>query len=407
MKKKVLILICICVFISFSNIIRPIKAEGYFNYNHLIIDKEEYFPDEFIKINASWVLLYDQENENSYIQIRIYDSLNRQIWNSSEYHEIGVIENGYIIEQVLNVSVKNLNFSFDNNSSSFIITLFYYFQSSIEPIEKKEYYCNKTFDIKKKFLICELEGLKEEIIYGDVLELKVAFFDFENKSYMYNYKLKINTYCNDISIYNNEFIVINSNNFFFNISSKENLLTGLNHLNITINYSNIYYPISFIYNIKVNKTPVLFEIIEYNKNIRNYKDLQLKIYYYYLDNYREIPLTNHSILFQIKNSNSLLFEKTYFTDIIGNVLFKPTNNDLDFLESIEKINISIIFLGTQFLKSNSFCISFEFIKNSINSDIILFFSFFSVFAISILLIIIKIFILNKKKIRLEDITLNY
>ena len=147
MKKKGLFLLIICIFTGIINYIEPIKAEGYFGYNYLNTNKQEYFYDEIIIINASWILIYNQQNEISYVQIRIYDSFNILKWNSSEYHEMGVYENGYIIEKTINVSIKNLNLSFSNRSASFVITLYYYFKSSIEPIERYEHHGNNTINI--------------------------------------------------------------------------------------------------------------------------------------------------------------------------------------------------------------------------------------------------------------------
>jgi len=409
-KKKGIILLIICIFVSFISFIKPIKAEGYFGFNYLNINKQDYFYDETIIINASWILLYNQENEISYVQIRIYDSLNILKWNSSEYHEMGLYENGYVIEKVMNVSINNLNLNFSNHCASHIITLFYYFKSSIEPIERYEHYGNYTININKKELICELDGLRENIIYGESLSLTARFLDFENQTYLGNLKIIISTYSDNLKLLNREFYMNNTSLVSFSISSNLDLSIGINLLNITIDNFDLYSQKSFIYNIYVEKAPVFIEIIEYKLILKENEDFNLIIYHYYFNGTLEIPLVNHSILFQVRISDSLIYEEMYISNLSGIVYINILNKDLTFLQTSALINISIIVNGTQFLNGNITFLTLEIIEDLAPFDTTFFISILFFFLISstiTLYLLVKLVLLKKKRSSIEDIVFSY
>ena len=407
MKKKITILIFFCFFISFIDFINPINAEGYFYPYNFNTDKEQYFADDIIETNASWFLSYDQENEISYIQIRIFNSLNSLIWNSPEYHEIGTSENGYTIQHINNVSIKELDLSFNNNTTTIIITLFLYYLSSMPPMVTTEYYLNKTINIQKKELICELGGLREEVTYGEQLNLSVSFFDFDNQTYLSNFSCIVEIINNNSKLFYKEYSANHSTNILFIIPSIYNMSIGMNILNITIIEFDIYDHKSFFFFISVNKVPILTRIIEYKDKFISHENLYLKIYHFYLNNNIEIPLGNHSIFFQFKQSNIILFEKSNYTDINGIAQVKILNNDLGFLKSINEINISIIFEGSQFLLNNTLNLHLNIIRDSSSTELILFISIFIIVAIPIFVIIIKKLVIGKKKTQLEDITITY
>ncbi|MBN1214512.1 MAG: hypothetical protein JXA99_03625 [Candidatus Lokiarchaeota archaeon] len=407
MKKKKTVLMFICIFASFTNFINLNNAEGYFYPYTLTTNKDHYFMDEFIEINASWFLTYEQETEICYFQIRIFDLQNTLIWNSSKYHEISSIENNYVIHHLNNISIKDFNLSFKNISTSIIITLFYHYLQYVPPIEITEYCLNKTIEIQKKELICELEGLRNEIFYSEQLDLQISFFDFENKTFLSNYNCRVEINKSNTFFFRKKYIVNNSIFTQSIISTIDNMSIGLNILNITILGFNIYQKKSFFFSFNVNRSPTKIKLIEYKNNIKPDDDFYLKIFHYYINNNSEIPIINQSITLQFKQSDYVLYEIINSTDINGIVQFKISNQELNFFNSINILNISILFGGNQFFSNNTLILSLNILKQSFPTELILFLSLSSIIFIPILIVLIKRLIIKNKTVQLGDITINY
>ena len=74
MKKEILLLILLVFLIEIPFISKGVKG-FYCNLFFLEVDKDSYYANEEIRINASWELDYNPFNEYGYIQIHLYDSL--------------------------------------------------------------------------------------------------------------------------------------------------------------------------------------------------------------------------------------------------------------------------------------------------------------------------------------------
>ena len=102
-KKKSLFMFLLLILIDFLSVISFVNAFNC-NLNFLKTDKTIYFIDEDIKINASWELSYDINNENSYVQVQIFNGSDIKIWISPEYDEIGFFEKNWTVNlQQLNI----------------------------------------------------------------------------------------------------------------------------------------------------------------------------------------------------------------------------------------------------------------------------------------------------------------
>ena len=110
------------------------------SYN-LTTDRDVYYPNETIHINASWDLLHDNMSSNgkAYLEVRIYDDA-ELLWNSDEYNETG-----YDIQHNLSVPIQDLVGKIDEDKL-LTVTLFYYAENSFYPPISDN--LNRTKEIK-------------------------------------------------------------------------------------------------------------------------------------------------------------------------------------------------------------------------------------------------------------------
>ena len=106
--KKILVFLILIVplikLISFSNSVIGFECNLY----NIEVDKEDYYPNEVIKINAFWLLNYNPISEEAYVQVRISDEFDTIIWNSSKYDSVGNSTENWSISIIsLNLTLKN------------------------------------------------------------------------------------------------------------------------------------------------------------------------------------------------------------------------------------------------------------------------------------------------------------
>ena len=108
MRKKYISLAIIMCFIGIYFFTSDVKADHaillHFNTN-----KESYYIDEDVIINATWDLYYEPAlNEIAFVQVRLIHENGSLLWNSSEYHEIGEFQYNW------SVSIFDLNITKDH-----------------------------------------------------------------------------------------------------------------------------------------------------------------------------------------------------------------------------------------------------------------------------------------------------
>jgi len=112
------------------------------NFN-LDINKINFFSDEIIRVNASWIL-YNLNGEYSYIQIRLMNSSNDMLWKSSKFEENGFINKNFSIK------IKDLYLNFDDFNRYTVFLLFYYYIYEISGQVSCLYLKNITINIDEK-----------------------------------------------------------------------------------------------------------------------------------------------------------------------------------------------------------------------------------------------------------------
>jgi len=128
-----------------NNITIKILKEGNFSIADLNFNRNIFYPDEILEINMTYELLYDLEDEISYIEFRVFNNNKELLWNSSKFNEEGTL-----IERNLTIPIHNLILCGFSRSISLNITLYYYYKSLIRPIEKQEYFCDTIIKVIKK-----------------------------------------------------------------------------------------------------------------------------------------------------------------------------------------------------------------------------------------------------------------
>ncbi|MFX0000686.1 MAG: hypothetical protein ACFE9Q_05800 [Candidatus Hodarchaeota archaeon] len=393
MKKKYGIVIPILIIVHLLTLINSVNG---FNCNLIAIstDKTEYYIDEDIKINASWELSYNVNNEIAYIQIHILNYVEDIIWNSSNYNEIGVYEKNWT------VNIEKLNMDFNNYSSILYVKFFiFYFQ-----IDTTNTMCTYLETIKiravKRNLSCELSEYTEFIKLGENVHIIAKFYSNSSEGCLnlINQTIQFIISSNNIVIYYCNYTTNSLGNIELKISSLKHLNSGKNFL-IFLNTNNrVFNDSKFIFEIFVEKNPVFVDIIVFNENLKKNENLEIKLYYYYYINQELIELANHNILLSICCNKTLLYINDYKTDSFGflnvsipQVLFNSHQIHQDFI-------IDIDFNGNYLLDNKSLSFSFK-LEQDVDSVVNNFFqiNIFSLISILTILLILFSYVISNRR----------
>ena len=248
MKKKISIIIFIFILIQIFNL--AYFAKGFYCYLFFFkTDKQIYYNNENIKINASWELDYNPGNEISYIQIHIYDIFNNLLWNSSKYEGISIFQENWTI------NIKNLNISFIDYSNLLYIKFYYYFFRISDMFTVSGFI--DTIEIKtiKRNISCQLIGFTDHLKYGELLCFNARFYNksLENNSNLINQIVLFKVISNDSILYKNNFTTNLFGMIKINISTFIHLKIGRNFLIFNITDKKFYKDSEFEYELIVEE----------------------------------------------------------------------------------------------------------------------------------------------------------
>ncbi|MFW9829044.1 MAG: hypothetical protein ACFFEY_15820 [Candidatus Thorarchaeota archaeon] len=407
MKNKSYIFIPILLIIILFTVIDPVEA-FYYNLLSLETDKELYFVDESIKINASWELNYNIKNEISYIQIHIINDFDQIIWNSSKYNDIGVNQDNW--------TVPIANLILDSNISSFILYvklfLFYFHKEIMNTI--RTYLETIKISVIKRNVSCQLTGYKEHLKFGEAISFSAFFFYVSSgiTQNFYNQTVNFMISFSGQIIHQQNYTTINSGVIYVHLCSFTNLRLGENILTFSIYNNPNFNDTSFRYSLFVEKSQLNFEIITFKNYLEKNEDLEIKLYFYYFFNQTEIPLTTHTIIIKIFDNNNITFFNEYNTDNNG-ILYLIISQEL-FLynQKSQELMLSICFNGTDSINNKTLTLGFNIEQNSVlnlsNSFQIKVLSFCTaLIIISILLSYIIIKRRNRDETLLSELVIKY
>jgi len=392
-KKKIALILPILVLIDLFSVINFTYAY-YCNLNFLDTNKNLLFIDEEIKINASWELNYNVNNEIAYIQIQIFNIFDNIIWNSSEYNQIGVFEKNWTLD------IAQLNIDFTNYTNILYIKFFsFYFQIDTTNTVST-YLDSKKIEIIKKNLVCSLKGYRDHIEYGEYLYLKAEFYDESsvNNSNLHNKTIKFSISFNDLIIHQYNYTINESGTIRLLVSSYTHLRVGKNLLIFSILNNTIFNDTNFIYELVVEKNPVFVNINHFNGSIKESEDLEIKLFYYYYINQSIEPLTNCDFTIKIFDNETLIFINEYKTDRFGILEINVAHDNFKFDQESVELIINVNFNGTYSLE-NKTLVLYLILNQATTPKMEYSFqmNLLSFISILILVLIVLSFILNNNK----------
>ena len=399
MKKNLIFLILLVFLIEIPNYSHSVKG-FYCEVYNLETDKNNYYTKEVIELNASWELDYNPFTEQGWIQINIYDSLGKLIWNSSRYDEIGLF-----IEQ-WSINTTELKTTFSDFTSNVIIKLYFYLLDNKEPVPFLK--DSEEITIIKRIPLCELLGFRERLNYSEEISFSAKFYDniIDNGSLLINQLVLFMISFNDSIIFQENFTTNQFGIIEITLSTLVHLNLGLNTLVFKIIESNIYNDSIFQHEILVEKTPVFIEVINIDNLIVKDEDLVIQLYCYYFFNDSMTPLNNQSIKVEILHNQSLIYSELYNTDITGFLSITISQAILNSTREFEEIILILQYNGNYFMQNEttSLILSIDGSKgkSSQNLNVILIVSF-SLMSILIPLPLLYRFKKERKKMLTEVI----
>ncbi|MFX1389626.1 MAG: hypothetical protein ACFE9Z_06125 [Promethearchaeota archaeon] len=393
MKRKYFVLVLLLISLGVSIIVKPVKG-FYYNLIYLEVNEDVLYFDEEIKINASWELNYNTDNEEAYVQIHILDEFDDFIWNSSRFYNIGSYEENWTI------NIEDLNLDFKN--SSFIINikffLFYYHLENMNTI--RTYLETKKIRIIKRNVSCQLIDYRDHIKVGEVLSFEASFFDdtSDYTKYLSNHSINFKVSFNDMIIHQSNYTTNNLGIISLQLSSLTNLNLGQNILIFSIENNPIFNDSNFYFNMFVEKSQLNFEVINFKINLKESEELKGEFYCFYIFNQTEIPLINYNLFVRISNNNSIIYNQEYSTDEFGVLYINIPQESFFSTQNSHELILSIIFNGSDLLENTVLNLTFNIIQDPFsklfNSFQMKFLSFSSI--LIIIFIIFSYLILNKK-----------
>jgi len=342
-------------------------AKGYYcRLNILESDREVYYINNKITINASWDLNYNTDTEIAFVQIQIFNNSNNIIWNSSEFDNVGDFEESWIIDTDL------LNLPLNNYSNTIYIKFFsYYFQiDSTNTV----FTFLETIKIKiiKRDLRCQLIGFEDRLKFGENLEFKANFYDnssIEQDFYLINQTISFKILFNNIILYQSNYTTNQTGVISVILSSVTDLKIGYNNLVFTLkNHHSTYNNSQFIYGLLVEKNQVFINIVDFKENLAKIEDLEIRLfYYYYYSNQSIIPLINQCVELVIFENNTLMYREMYYTNNLGILQINIPHNVFDIDQRNKNLLINLKFNGTKFLENKTISLRLN-VAGSVDSD---------------------------------------
>jgi len=229
-RKKAVLLIVIVVVIGFFN--HPIKVKGFFvDKLSLDTDKDVYFNDEVIEINASWELDYDPPLY-AYTSIIIFDEINGtryNIWESSRYDIVGNYSETWLVD------IKSLSLSYENSSN--ILYVVFHFYMNLGGDGSSMWLETIEITAIKRNVSCELIDFDNYVKYGEDFSVKIRFFNntlhsgyyVDNQEVFFELLLQ-----NFTTIFSNLYITNTTGELEIFVSNIKNLSIGVNYLRFMI-----------------------------------------------------------------------------------------------------------------------------------------------------------------------------
>jgi len=384
------------------------KSAKSFSYDIFVFksDKEIYYNNDNININASWELIYDPGYEISYFQVQIFNIFDKILWNSSEHHEIGYSEKNWTI------NIEFLNISFSNYTNTLFIKLYHFYKDQNGgggPVEAFREII--IVNVLKRNVMCQLIGFKNVLKYGEHNFFTAKFYGTDNNSYLVNETFHFEIISNKKILYQNNFTTNESGEISFNISTISHLNLGENNVIFNIRNNMIYNNATFSYEIFVEKLAIFVEVLRFDNNLENDHLITIELYIYFF-NQSIKPLKNQFLKTIIYNDLTLEYEDEFKTNQSGFVDIEISSNNFRFKENEKIFYVDIVFNGTKYLENKTITLNFK-VKNFLSQGVFNLFFTTNIFLFSILIILftsicMKVNVRKRTKFKLiRDLTFKF
>jgi len=182
------------------------------------------------------------------------------------------------------------------------------------------------------------------------------------------------------------------------------MLLGINYLVFNISKLQIYNQTCFNFQILVEKATVYVEILKYKKEIGWIENVELELFFYYLDN-SIIPIMNRTIEILIYDNFSMNYQFFSRTDAFGMLKIDLSIQSYDINYINGEFYIELIFNGSEFLKDKTLALKFKIatVKLPDGYSFISFIIITIVSILGILVIINYVYHFKKKKPKFKKI----
>ena len=262
MKKKSILLILVFILIGLFHFPSNVKGATFpFILKNFGTEKDIYYNDEIMQINASYELDY-APSENSWIKVRVLNNTNHVLWETRDYWEEGNFSRTWLVD------IKNLDLAYENDSNILYVKFYWYFMGNIMYLEELE-----PVTIKRN-ISCELINFRKSLTFGEVLHFKARFYNtsLNYDTYLTDYIISLEIISNNFVLYKKNYTTNSSGMIEIFVSSYSNLTIGLNLLIFT---AKLFEELYFEFEILI-QSPILKE--SNSKNPKKIEDsLQLEL----------------------------------------------------------------------------------------------------------------------------------
>ena len=341
MFRKSIFLVLVCIGLVFLFIPQFTLGWPSWDIFSLQSDKDTYYNYEYMEINASWHLSYD-EQDIVFVQIHLMNDSEDILWKSPRYNNSGYNEDNWM------VNIPNLNIEIKNDSTLVFVKFWISFNGYVVSGDTydQEFL---TINIIKANVTCELIGFEPSIIYGEEFSLLAKFYETNSNIILNNNTIRFKIEWETVVLYQFDFKTNQSGIITANISSIYHLSVGVNSLKFIIMGNETYSNCQFSYKLRVEKIPIFGEIININGIDKNKGIIEIESYFYYYFNESIIPLDNSLVSVHLYQENLLKYSKSLNTSILGKTLFIFSLGSINLENDSTEVNITIIYNGTQYL----------------------------------------------------------
>ncbi|TFG16151.1 MAG: hypothetical protein EU531_07410 [Promethearchaeota archaeon] len=395
MKRKNITLFIILLLLSIALSAQSSKALSC-ELIYLQTDKSLYYTDESIHIEASWTFDYD-EVDDPFFQIRMFDAFDNLIWNTSEYIEKGLIEKNWT------VIIQYLNLNFTNFSNTVSIEAFVFNERNGAPMFSS-ILDTIIITINKRNICCELTNFKEKLIFGKNLSLTAHFYCENTNLNLSGKEITVYIISNNLKTYEGNFSLNSQGLISLNFSSINDMVLGINYLVFNLTKIQIYNQTWFSFQILVEKAGVYIEILKYKEEIGWIENVELELFFYYIDN-SIIPIMNQTIEILIYDNFSMNYQFFSNTDAFGVLKINLSTQSYDINYINGEFYVDLIFNGSEFLKDKTLALKFKIatVKLPEGYSLISFIITAIVSILGILVIINYVYHFKKKKPKFKKI----